>query len=109
MIGQPVLSSRWLISQQLLKVIRVFFSYLVLFILFLLFLFLFIFVLLGRKNCRKNCGKKLSQSHDSAEYQFFIFLLHTIRQKGGFYKVEPFHDGAAELLGDVVDYFLVES
>lgn len=67
--------------------------------------FLFIFVLLGRKNC----GKKLSQSHDSAENQFLIFFLHTIRQERGIYQVEPFHDRATELLGDVVDYFFAES
>ena len=51
----------------------------------------------------------LSQSHDSAENQLFVFFLHAIRQKRGFYQVEPFHDGATELLGDVVDYLLTES
>ena len=71
--------------------------------------FLFSFVLLGGKNCRNNCGKKLSQSHDSAENQLFVFLLHAIRQERGFYEVEPFHDGAAELHGDVVDYLFAES
>ena len=53
--------------------------------------------------------KTLSQSHDSAENQLFIFFLHAIRQKRGVYQVEPFHDGATELLGDVVDYLLTES
>ena len=53
--------------------------------------------------------KTLSQSHDSAENQFLVFLLHAVWQEGGVYQVEPFHDRAAELLGDVVDYLVAEA
>ena len=51
----------------------------------------------------------LSQCHNSAENQFLVFLLHAVWQEGGFYQVEPFHDGSAELFGDVVDYLLAEA
>lgn len=59
---------------------------------------------LGRFN-----NRLLSQCHNSAENQLFVFLLHAVWQEGGFYEVEPFHDGTTELLGDVVDYLVAES
>ena len=51
----------------------------------------------------------LSYCHNSAENQLFVFFLHAVGQEGGFYEVKPFHDGTAELLGDVVDYLVAES
>ena len=44
----------------------------------LVFAFLFMFVLLGGKNCRNNCGKKLCQCHVSAENRLFVFLLYAV-------------------------------